>query len=150
MFLMSKKNGYGIKYYQIFDKIEISCLYLDYNIEVHIFAFLGKISQSFSVNQPPWVLRIFDPGQVPVCPFKPECPRIICHVSVGNNFPVLGISLYSDQIFLKACARNVGGVLWCCGVPGVSSPAPWHTACPSPRPHEMPKEIQAQYKDRPT
>lgn len=53
MFLMSKKNGYGIKYYEVFDQIQMPCLYLGYNTETHILAFLGKTSQSFSVNQPP-------------------------------------------------------------------------------------------------
>lgn len=56
MFLMSKKNGYGIKYYEVFDQIQMPCLYLGYNTETHILAFLGKTSQSFSVNQPPWSL----------------------------------------------------------------------------------------------
>ena len=33
------------------------------------------------------------------------------------------------------------------GVPGVPDPALRHTACPSPRPHEGPREMQAQDKD---
>ena len=54
----------------------------------------------------------------------------------------------SRRCVLEVLVCFVGGVVVSrFRVLGVPDPALWHTACPSPRPHEGPREMQAQDKD---